>query len=137
MPSQFNSEKPRIWLVRRIPAHIKIKLALPPPPFPKIPRPPPPKTRNFIGMGFPAERTKKCQAPIDWCSRFRPQIEGGKITDVRLFRVRVSLQEYLSRAPRKLLLVDFGPKRVRLRDLLEGLLLAAWAAVPAGLRAHS
>ena len=51
-----------VSLIGKIPAPIKIKLALPPP-FQETPTPTP-KRRNFMGMGFPAERTKKCQAPI-------------------------------------------------------------------------
>ena len=44
---------------------IKIKLALPPPLSKKPQTPPPAKKEDFYGHGgFPAERTKKCQAPI-------------------------------------------------------------------------
>ena len=40
----------------------------------------PPKRRNFMGIGgFPAERTKKCQAPINWRSHFRPQNCGRRL----------------------------------------------------------
>ena len=37
--------------IRKIPAHIKIKSALPPPLPKKTPNHPPPKTRNFTDMG--------------------------------------------------------------------------------------
>ena len=47
---------------------IKIKSALPPPPNPKYH--PPPKTRNFMDMGFPAERTQFFQAPIKLAQPF-------------------------------------------------------------------
>ena len=51
--------------IRKIPAPIKIKSALPPPPPRKIQNtPPPPKTRNFMDIGFPAERTHFFQVSI-------------------------------------------------------------------------
>ena len=50
--------------IRKILAPIKIKSALPPPPQkPKSP-PPLPKTRNFMDMVFPAERTHFFQVSI-------------------------------------------------------------------------
>ena len=59
-------------LIGKIPAFIKIKLALPRPPFPN--NPDPTKIVEFYGHGgFPAERTKTFQAPENWCSHFRPQ----------------------------------------------------------------
>ena len=62
---------------RKIPAPIKIKLALPPP-FQKTPTPAP-KARNFMGMGVPAERTKKCQAPIKLAQPFlAPELRAEK-----------------------------------------------------------
>ena len=46
---------------RKILAPIKIESALPPPPLPKAKYPP--KTRNFMDMGFPAERTQFSTCP--------------------------------------------------------------------------
>ena len=48
--------------LRKIPVPIKIKSALPLPP-PQNPKYPPPKTRNFMDMGFPAERTHFSRRP--------------------------------------------------------------------------
>ena len=57
---------------------LKIKLALSPPPS-KKPQHPPPKRRNFMGMGvFQQKEPKKCQAPINWRSRFRPPRIAGR-----------------------------------------------------------
>ena len=52
---------------RKILAPIKIKSALPPPP-PQTP--PPSKTRNFMDMGFPAERTHFFQVSIKLAQPF-------------------------------------------------------------------
>ena len=60
----FKSVPPRVPTKTKM-RNIKIKSALPPHPFKTNQDPPRPKKRNFVGMGgFPAERTKKCQAPI-------------------------------------------------------------------------
>ena len=65
-------------------SRIKIKLALPPP-FQK--KHDPPSNEEFYGhRGFPAERTKKCQAPTKIGAAISgPRIAGGKITDMSPF----------------------------------------------------
>ena len=64
----------------------KNKIGTPPPPKkPKIPPPPPKKKRNFMDMGFPAERTHfsrrnfKTSAPISG-----PRIADRNFTDTRI-----------------------------------------------------
>ena len=62
-------DRPEGWFpnegkFRKIRAPIKIKSALPGPPKP------PPKTRNFMDMGFPAERTHFFQASIKLAQPF-------------------------------------------------------------------
>ena len=66
--SQKITKTARIFLllrspqIRKILAPIKIKSALPPGKTQDLP--PPPKTRNFMDMGFPAERTHFFRASI-------------------------------------------------------------------------
>ena len=55
--------------IRKIPAPIKIKSALPPPP-PQPQNTPPPKTRNFTDTGFPAERRHFFQVSIKLAQPF-------------------------------------------------------------------
>ena len=74
----------------------------PPPPNPKYP--PPPKTRNFMDMAFPAERTQffpgvhKIGAAISG-----PRIADTNFTDTRIFLILNKPQEFPCKALRNLL----------------------------------
>ena len=82
----FGFRGPCLLCFRKIRAPIKIKSALPPPKNPKYP--PPPKTRNFMDMVFPAERTlffpgvHKIGAAIS-----DPRIADTNFTDMGIFLI--------------------------------------------------
>ena len=67
------------------------------PPLPKNPRPPPQKNEEFYGHGnFPAERTKRCQAPTK-LAQPRPQNYGRKNCGREVFLVLKCFLGKLSR----------------------------------------
>ena len=67
------------------PRPLKIKLALPPPPS-KRPQHPPKNEEFLILWGFPAERTKKCQAPHKIGAAISgPRIARGNFMDITFF----------------------------------------------------
>ena len=64
---------------RKIPTPIKIKLALPPPPFPKKPNSPPPLKQEFSGHGVVQQKEpKNARRLLTWRSHIRPQNCGRK-----------------------------------------------------------
>ena len=74
----------------KIPAPMKIKLALPPPPSRKPQHPPPSLKRRILwAWGFFSRKNpKKNQAPIKFGAAISaPRITGGKITDITLFQI--------------------------------------------------
>ena len=73
--------------LRKIPAPVKIKSALPPPFQTQTQNtPPPPKTRNFMDMeGFPAERTEILGAHKIGAAISGPRIADTNFTDTRIF----------------------------------------------------
>ena len=69
-------------MIRKIPAHIKMELALPPPPKKKKKT----QMRNFMGMGFSTRKNQKVPgAHKTGAASSGPRIAGGQITDMRLF----------------------------------------------------
>ena len=100
--------------IRKILAPIEIKSALHPPPNP------PPKTRNFMDMAFPAERTHFCQASMKLAQPFpAPESRTKNFTDTRIClnigQILLLLRQFVAKERRR----GRAEKRLSKRVFLE------------------
>ena len=83
------SDQSRAPSSKKIPASIKKTWHFHPPLI-KNPEPPPPKKKKIMGMGVPAERTQKSQAPIKFGDHVKPVKLKPVSRMFRIFRVLAS-----------------------------------------------